>query len=387
MSTKLLISCWILTASAAGSWFLPSALPRPVLIPQTSIAQPRTQLQAKLENNDGKLRLNLTNNAAQEFRGVVRISLGSDTEQREIGELALQLAPQDITLLTLANASPSGQQYTLTIYDQKGALVIYKVSTMQRVSDTTPSRTVQLIPSKTLRPARANTANTALGTSNRNPVETPTEVSVTDEAARLASSVQVQAHLLAGTETPESFAVAFELSSQRPFYNATLAISVGKHKDSKPTSVNRTTHVEFKLPGHLETDRIAYVLNQKDGRILAKGEIQISQLMAEDTITVADIRTDRASYELGQLARVTVVLDGKSRNGYRLEVQAKDGQGLSFFSDQRQVSAEDTTKVHEFTITLATNASTPLTFEFRIFDLATGLLFDSGERTIPLTEK
>ena len=129
------------------------------------------------------------------------------------------------------------------------------------------------------------------------------------------------------------------------------------------------------------------MLNQKDGRILAKGEIQISQLMAEDTITVADIRTDRASYELGQLARVTVVLDGKSRNGYRLEVQAKDGQGLSFFSDQRQVSAEDTTKLHEFTITLATNASTPLTFEFRIFDLATGLLFDSGERTIPLTEK
>lgn len=387
MSTKLLISCWILTASAAGSWFLPSALPRPVLIPQTSIAQPRTQLQAKLENNDGKLRLNLTNNAAQEFRGVVRISLGSDTEQREIGELALQLAPQDITLLTLANASPSGQQYTLTIYDQKGALVIYKVSTIQRVSDTTPSRTVQLIPSKTLRPARANTANAPLGNPSRNQVETPTEVSVTDEAARLASSVQVQAHLLAGTETPESFAVAFELSSQRPFYNATLAISVGKHKDSKPTSVNRTTHVEFKLPGHLETDRIAYVLNQKDGRILAKGEIQISQLMAEDTITVADIRTDRASYELGQLARVTVVLDGKSRNGYRLEVQAKDGQGLSFFSDQRQVSAEDTTKLHEFTITLATNASTPLTFEFRIFDLATGLLFDSGERTIPLTEK
>src|SRR5205823_6291265 len=98
------------------------------------------------DNNDGRLRLVLTNNSPQPFRGSCRISLGSDGDQKEIGQVALALPPQQTTLLQLSNVTPSGQQYTLAIYDQKGARRFFKIAPLRSVSDSTPAIAVSLSP-------------------------------------------------------------------------------------------------------------------------------------------------------------------------------------------------------------------------------------------------
>jgi hypothetical protein len=155
-------------------------------------------------------------------------------------------------------------------------------------------------------------------------------------------------------------------------------------KDKKPLSINLQSHVEFKLPDQLETETISYLLTAKDGRVLAKGELDLQQLMADDFVTVNDIRTDRSTYDPGDTARVTALIEGKSRHGYRLEVSARDGQSQSVFRDQKVVGPDDNTSSLEFTVSLPSNATTPVIFEFKIFDSETGLLLDSGEREIPM---
>jgi len=50
-----------------------------------------SSLTGSAENNDGRLRLVLTNNSPQQFRGICTISLGSDGDQREIGQVTLML--------------------------------------------------------------------------------------------------------------------------------------------------------------------------------------------------------------------------------------------------------------------------------------------------------
>ena len=194
----------------------------------------------------------------------------------------------------------------------------------------------------------------------------------------------MQARLLANEQANDSFILSLEFRASRPVSGATIAIAAGKLKDKKTVSINPQSHVEFKLPDQLETERISYTLTGKDGRVLAKGELDLQQLMADDFVTVNDIRTDRSSYDPGDTARVTTLIEGKSRHGYRLEVSAKDGQSQNIFRDQKVIGADDNTSSLEFTVLIPSGATAPVVFEFKIFDSETGMLFDSGEREIPV---
>lgn len=331
-----------------------------------SEAPTRPSLSGSLENNNGQLRLNLTNNAAREFRGTARLSLGSEAEQREVGQVPLSLPPQQTTLLLITNQAPAGEQYTLLIHDARNLLVFYKIAALKRSQDDAPTIAVALTPITTGAPPKANTA-----------ITTP---SATDEAGR--GAVQVQTRLLADELAVGAFLVSFELSSPQPI-DGTLAITVGKHHESKPARVHRQAHYKFKLPEKLASEElINYTLTAKNGRVLAKGAVELAQLMADDSVTVSDIRTDRAAYEAGETARVTVLLEGKGRHGYRLEVLVRDGQGQAFFRAERQAAASETANSPEFAVALSDKISAPLVFEFKVFDPATRLLFDSGEREI-----
>lgn len=336
-------------------------------------------LTGRLENNDGKLRLVFSNGSPQQIRGTCRISLGGDEDQKEIGQIELALPPQEIVLLQLNNVPPSGNRYTLAIYDQKGVRRFFKIAPLGRVSDPTPAVAVTLMP---VQPSVAK-ASTPLLTVN-NPSPSRAEVNIPDDFASAASQVQVQARLLANEDANDSFILSLEFRSQRPVSKATIAIAAGKVKDQKIVSINPQSHVEFKLPDQLETERVSYTLTGKDGRILAKGELDLQQLMADDFVTVNDIRTDRSFYDPGETARITVILEGQSQHGRRLEVSARDGQGQNLFRDQKMIRANDNINSYEFTISIPNGVIAPVIFEFKIFDSETELLFDSGEREIPM---
>jgi hypothetical protein len=360
--------------SSAKSWTNKAGrlLPPPFVYQHNSLA-------GRIENNDGKLRLLLSNSSPQEFRGSCKISLGSDGNQKEIGQVEIILPPQETVLLQVSNFPPAGEQYTLTMFDQKGVRRFFKIAPLRRISDPTPAASVKLAPiqqqhslTTTTLSVVGHSASSVKGNDN------------SGDFAHAAPQVQVQARLLANEEANDSFILSLEFRAQRPVSGATIAITAGKLKDKKPVSINPQSHVEFKLPDQLETETIGYLLTAKDGRVLAKGELDLQQLMADDLVTVNDIRTDRSSYDHGETVRVTALIEGKSRRGCRLEVSARDGQSQSIFRDQKVIEPDDNTSSLEFTVSLPGSATTPVVFEFKIFDSETGLLLDSGEREIPM---
>lgn len=383
--TPICIFVLLVSAFAAEPQF---AFPQPLAPPafslhfgnQGSINNQHFSLTGSVENNDGRVRLVLGNKSAREFRGICRISLGNDGDQKEVGQLELTLPAQEITLLQLSNVSPLGEQYTLAIYDRAGVRRFFKIAPLRPVSDPTPAVTVAVSP---VQQTVAKRETPLLATGNPSPAVTAAKNA--EEFAIATSQVQVQARLLANEEANDSFILSFEFRAQRPVNNATMAIVAGKIKNNKPVSINSQSHIEFKLPENLEAEHIAYTLTGKDGRVLAKGELDLQQLMTDGLITVSDIRTDRSSYESGDTARITMLFEGKSKHGYRLELSARDGQGQAFFRDQRMVEADDNTSSLELNVAIPSNASTPVVFEFKIFDSETGLLFDSGEREIPMS--
>ena len=336
----------------------------------------RASLSGWLENNGNRLRLILNNNSAWEFRGTAKISLGGSDDQKEIGQVPLTLPAKEISLLQVTGATISGDHYTLAVYDQRGTRLFFRIAPLRVASDPTPATNVALLP---VQPARTKTAsNLSTGGS------TPNKANSTDEYARLATEVQVKAKVLASAESNDAFILSFDLRSQRPVLNATLSISATKLNEQKPVSIHSQSQVDFKLPESLESNTVSYVLKGKDGTVLAKGELDLNVLMADDSVTVNDIRTDRQSYQPGETARLTVITEGKAQSGYRLEVSVRDAQSQTIFSDQKIIAADETAKSFDFLINLPSKLSAPAIFEFRIFDAESGLLFDSGEREIPI---
>jgi hypothetical protein len=348
---------------------------------------PFTHLQSSLnggvEKNNSQLRLNLTNNSDLEFRGTARISLGSDSEQREIGRVALTLPPQETVLFNINSPSASGSHYNLSIYDQRSVLVFFKTAPIKLVSDPTPAVATTVTP-VTKRSTPGSTA----------PVAAPNVIRTPPSPAGKAKSegsgeVQVQARLIPG-ETQENdtdqFVIKFEISSPSSVDNGTFTITIGKFKESKPISINRQASIQFKLPDDIDTERIGYQLMNRSGGLLAKGEIDLGKMLEEDFISVSEIRTDKQSYDPGESAKVTVLLEGKSPGGYRIEVFAKEGEENVFFQDQKQISGNEETKPQEFTVSLPRNPTGPVVFEFKIYNSESGLLLDTGEREIPLKD-
>jgi len=345
-----------------------------------TIGKTRPSLSGGIENNGGQVRLSLTNNSSREFRGLGVIGIGGDTEQKEIGQLALTLPPQETVILQLSGVAPFGNQFSLKVFDQNGALIYYKIAPIKSVSDPAPAMTAALSPV-------SKKSSVSISSEKPSPSLPDERLSANNSnGVMVMAEVTIKGRLLAGQSENDPFTIAFEMTAIRPVYDATLSIMLGKHKDSKPVSIKRDLTVEFKLPDQLDGERISYELTAKNGRMIAKGELGLEQLMAEDFVTATDIRTDKSSYDLGDSVNITIQLEGKSPHGYRLEVVAKDGQGVVFFRDQYQTNAENQTNTQEFTLTLPREMTSPVVLEFKLFDAETGLLFDSGEREIPVND-
>jgi hypothetical protein len=347
----------------------------------------RSKLSGVVENNNGQFRLNLTNHTSREFRGVGIIGIGDDSEQREIGQLRLALPPQEAKLFQLSGLSASGNQFSIKIFDHNGALVLYKIAPIKNVSDSSPAISVTLDPVSNSKRRSATLSSVEkrekVKLSSTNTLPT---INVSDSPLAL-DEVTIKRRLLAGQSETEPFIIAFEINAIRPIREATLSVTLGKFKDRKPVNIpniQQNLIIEFKPPEEFNGERLVYELTDKNGRLIARGELNVEQLMAEDVVTVADIRTDRASYDPGETAQVTVLLEGKSPNGFRLEAQVKDSSGSLIFHDQTQSDVNNPISARVFTVTLPRELTAPVSFEFKIYDNESGLLSDSGEREIPV---
>lgn len=339
-----------------------------LLAAQPAIAQKHAPISGGLEKNNGRLRLFLTNDAEGEFRGRAVISIGSEVEQREIGQVLVAVAAQTTVFLQFSGAAAAGNDYLLKVFDGRGALILYKAGQIKSVSDNIVAVEVSLSNGVPVAPAAAPAAEAK-------------------PAASAPPDVTVRGRLIAGEMETDPLKLAFEISSPNFIQEATLDIALGKHKDQQILDLEGTVVVSFKLPDEVDAEKVSYLLKNKAGKELAKGEIKLEHLMSEDSITVDDIRTDRPSYDFGDQVKLSLFLAGHAAHSYRLEIQARDARGAAFFADQRVSKSGDKAASHEFTFTLPGSGETPIILEFKVFNAETGLLFDSGEREIPINTK
>jgi hypothetical protein len=319
---------------------------------------PPPPLVGEVENASGKLRLNLqSNDPVHSFRGTALISLGNSAQQVEAGKIALALGPREARLFPLQSSTAAGNLYTLTIYDQTGALIFYKTAPIKSVVD--------------------------YGSGPTAAAAAPAAAPVAPAASE--GEIKIQARLAGGEKENDPFLLAFEIAAPRPLLNATLSVNAKGFQQRQPVNVQGRSNVEFKLPDELDERKIGYSLTDPAGRMLAQGEVDLDQLMADDYISVGEVRLDRPTYAPGDSARVVLMLQGNSQHGYRLEVVAKEGRGTIFFRDTRRGISEGGKSVQEFTVPLPRETAGPLVLEFKVYDAETGMLFDSGEREISLT--
>lgn len=374
MRRKTLFVAWLIAFCplvAGGFPFVPGA--------QQSGWPVRSELLAELENNRGQLALNLTNHTGRELRLKARISLGTETEMKEVGMVDFRLLANQTVIYGLTGAAPSGTHYILAIYREE-KLLFYKHAPLRGATEGEPTAFLSLLPAR-----RAGATTNTTGNPASTVAAAPTEARPAEMGNFVPPpEVQLQARLLADEKENETFVLSFDLHAERPIYQATFAISLGKFKDSKPVSINRQSLLQFKLPEVIEEEQVQYTLTAKDGRLLLKGELLLSKLMEEDFVTVNDIRLDQAGYSAGETVRLLTILDGKTQHGYRIEIAVRDGRGNFFHRDQRLVPPDSQEPAQEFSFTLPAQVAGPIIVEYRVFDAQSGTLYDSGEREIPL---
>jgi hypothetical protein len=137
----------------------------------------------------------------------------------------------------------------------------------------------------------------------------------------------------------------------------------------------------------LDNDQLVYVLTDKEGRTLASGTTSLNKLYTDDTVMVSDIQTDKSAYNPGEAATLTMLLEGQTARGFRLEATARDALGAVFFRDTRQGNPAEPAANQQFSFTIPKDTKAPLIFEFKIYDNESGQLLDSGERELNLNEK
>lgn len=343
-----------------------------VLLAQTyPRSQPRPALAASLESSGSQFLLSLDNTSAREFAGHLRISLGQESDQREAGRLSILLRPNESKLLLLS-ASAGGSHYTLQIFDQQNTLVFYKLAPLRPAAD----GSLDKIERATL---------SAMATNIPAPITATAPVSVAEPPPRVPE-IQLKARLVAGAQDNDPFVLAFDITAAQTMLNANLELTLGKTKQSKLVNLNKQAVVEFKLPEFLETNQITYKLTRQDGSVAAEGTTDLDKLYADDHVTVADIRLDRVAYAPGESVRLTLVLEGQSPHGFKLDVLARDFTGNTIFTNTAYGNPGDLVKEKEFTFALPGEVKGPVTFEFKVYDSETGLLFDSGERELTIKE-
>jgi hypothetical protein len=319
------------------------------------------RLVASLERTDNQLRLVVTNSSETlSFQGTASVS--PDASSTAAVRLPFTLAPGETGRLLIPDAVPSNNQYALAVYDQAGALVLYKIAPVTKgESETVTERTAQL------------SSNSGIKVVARLP----------------RSSVNREAEIQSPDEI-EASVLTFSIESATPFKDTSFTISGGDFKQSKPVTLQGRAELEFKLPVASSERRFNYVLTAQNGGLLARGEVDLDKLAAPDAVTISELTFDRPVYAPGEAARAIIELQselqGDAPHGYRLEVTVQEGGGTNLFKDVRKGINVAGRSRQEFLFELPREVKGPITLAYQVFGGQTGLLFDSGVREIVLNE-
>jgi hypothetical protein len=335
-------------------------LPAPPAQPQLNQVQlTPPALTGSVENVSGEYHLKLVNNdASRRFQGVALVSLGTASAQTAATQIPIDLAPRDAQTFLLYSLPVSGEQYSLTVKDGAGRIVLQRIAPVQQVSDISLAEKVPTANTKPSAPAPAS----------------------------IVGGIKVNARLTGGEKESDPFVLVFEITCLTPIPDATLQVTAKGFQQTAKISVLGQGKAEFKLPDELEAQKLFYILSDAHGRIVARGEADLNQMLSDERTAIGEFSSDRPSYKPGDTANLKIAVRGAAKAGYRMEILGKNSHGEVFFRDLRRGNAgEKSGATQQFTITIPAEATGPVRVEVKIFDGESGTLLDSNEREIALT--
>src|SRR5215475_11297885 len=129
---------------------------------QTAADHKRPVVDGSVESVGGRLQVSLTNtDSAREFRGAAQVSIDAPNRQSEVASFEFTLAPQESRLFPIDSQGAPGDQYTLSIHDRAGTLILLKNAPINRsteaswaiVTPQTPKPPAPKPPASTAQPA------------------------------------------------------------------------------------------------------------------------------------------------------------------------------------------------------------------------------------------
>jgi hypothetical protein len=322
------------------------------------------EIVGEVERAGSQIQVVLTNpSGTRAFQGAAKVSVGL-SEDTAI-QLTINLGPNEtrrFPLPTPKTSGTSGNEYSLAVYDQTGALVLFKIA-----------------PFKTIAGGERETASKQAPAPKKNSEELIVN-------ARLTRGLANRDAELPTPDQAEPFLLTFEFGSGTPVKDASFTLSAKGFQRRQPITIEGSAALEFKLPETLSERKLSYTLTSATGRKLAGGEIDLDQLAASDAVSVGALTFDRPAYAPGESARAVIELLGDAPLGYRLELTVKDGGGNLLVKDERRGSNNQGKSRQEFSIEIPHEAKRPIIVEYQVFGGQTGALFDSGSREIVLNE-
>ncbi len=327
----------------------------------------------EVERAGGQIQLVLSNPSdARAFQGEAKVSAGLSADAPI--RLAITLAPNEtrrFPLPSLTGSGAAGDQYLLAIYNQSGALVLYKIEPIKLAAESKREAALVRAPA---------------------PRKGSDELKVN---ARLTRGIVSKDAEIPTPDQVEPFLLTFDIESPRPVKDASFTLSAGDFQQNQTVSITGQTGqgqtggraaLEFKLPETLGERKLSYALTSEPGQTLARGEVDLDQLTASDAVSVGALTFDRQAYTPGESARAVIELLGDGPRGYRLELTVKDGGGNVLHKDERRGSNTAGKSKQEFSVEIPREAQGPIIIAYQVFGGQTGALFDSGSREIVIKE-
>jgi len=411
---------------------------------QTAADHKRPVVDGSVESVGGRLRVTLTNtDSAREFRGAAQVSIDAPDRQTEVSKFEFTLAPQESRLFPIDSQGAAGAQYTLSIHERAGTLILLKNAPITRSAEEEPAAAPPPAPAPPV--STAQTAAKGLTVKARlaagkprpsqgaeiklhseqlsHPQEKETNIVVVPAAPNAApeqpseqqadaikklsaksarrgksaeanplaverptsppQSGKVEALI---SDEPPSMVLAFDITSPSPIINASLSVSAKAFKGRQVINIQGMGSAEFELPDEFNEPKINYTLTDASGKTLIAGEFDFESLRMEDSVRVSEVKFDRESYGPGQSAHLVMTLEGRSPTGYLLEVTAKDENGSLLLNESRKGIFSKGKSFQEFQVEIPTEAHGAIGVEFKAFGNLTKKLFDSGTRDLIIND-
>src|SRR5215510_4773496 len=410
---------------------------------QTTADHKRPVVDGIVESVGGRLRVSLTNtDSAREFRGEAQVTIEAPDRQPEVARFEFTLAPQESRLFPIDSQGAAGAQYTLSIHERAGTLILLKNEPIYRSADAAPAAAPRPAPTPPASTARTGAEGLTvkarlaavrprpspdaerLGHSQEqetNIVVVPASPTAAPDAAAPEQQSGPQADLIkkqsakfarrgksaentppaaqqptspppAGkaeapiSDGPTAIVLAFDITAPSPLINASFSVSAKDFKGRQAINIRGAGSAEFELPDDFNEPKISYTLTDASGKTLIAGEFDFEALKMEDSVRVSEVKFDRESYGPGQSAHLVMTLEGRSPTGYLLEVTAKDENGSLLLNESRKGNFSKGKSFQEFQIEIPTEAHGGITMEFKASGNLTKKLFDSGTRDLIIND-